>query len=422
MIISFNTKGLFAKIFITLAFAMGIAFIAAMLFFKLYYKLDDTIIKREKESLRALVPTIRELIELPIDEKNLESIANKYKIKILVTEGKTMWKSHHKIPPFAFKRSKNLKESPFPLSRFKIGSHQVTLVPNEKFLPKIPTQKNKVLFNFIIFIVLIIALTMVVIRKVLIPIKKLDAAVQQVADGNLETKLTPLGISEFDRLVETFNLMTIKIKDMLESRNQLLIDVAHELRTPLTRSKLALEFIPDSDEKKQIKEDIVDLEKIISSILESERFGNKDLLLLEDFNIEALINDLQKKFPFLKIESSENYSINGDYERLKLLFKNLIENAVKYSVDENKTRIELRYGRDNVGKYIQIKDNGIGVKKENLKNIFEPFYRADPSRNKAIEGHGLGLYMCQKIIKAHGGHIEFESVFGQGSLVTVYFK
>lgn len=418
MIISLNTKGLFAKTFATLAAVMIIFFVASMLFFKFYYRMDDNIIKREIESLRTLSPTIKELIEVPIDEKNLEQIANKYKIKIVVTEGKTTWKSHHKVPPFVYKRAKNKQFHNFPMNRFKKDNFQVTIVPNEKFIPRPPSQKNRAIFNFIIFIVLFISFCVIVINKVLVPIKKLDEAVKKVADGDLDTTLNPLGISEFDRLVVTFNLMTKKIKDMLESRNQLLIDVAHELRTPLTRSKLALEFIEESEEKSQIKEDIADLEKIISSILESERFGNKDLLLLGDFKIKTLIDDLKNKFPFIKVAEGENFDLNGDYERLKLLFKNLIENAVKYSSFENKERIEVIYGTDKNGKFVSIKDNGIGVKKENLKNLFEPFYRVDPSRNKKIDGQGLGLYMCHKIVKAHGATIDFESTFGQGSIVT----
>lgn len=419
MIISLNTKGLFAKTLATLVAVMIIFFVASMLFFKIYYRIDDNVIKREIESLKAVAPTVVELIETPIDEKNLESIANKYKVKIVVSEGKTTWKSHHKIPPFVYKRSKGIKDFDFPMVRLKKESFLVTIVPNEKFIPRPPSQKNRAIFNFVIFIVLLISFCLVVINKVLVPIKKLDEAVKKVADGDLDTTLNPVGISEFDRLVSTFNDMTLKIKGMLESRNQLLIDVAHELRTPLTRSKLALEFIPNSDEKLQIKEDIMELEKIISSILESERFGNKDLLLLGDFKIKTLVEDLKNKFPFLKIVEGENFELNGDYERLKLLFKNLIENSIKYSSLENKERIELIFGKDDQGKFISIKDNGIGVKKEDLKNLFEPFYRADPSRNKKIDGQGLGLYMCHKIAKAHGATIDFESTFGQGSKVTV---
>jgi signal transduction histidine kinase len=255
------------------------------------------------------------------------------------------------------------------------------------------------------------------LRRLFKPLKELSSAVEQIGDGNYDVKVPVSRKDELGELAESINEMTGKISSSIKAKEQLLIDVSHELRSPLTRIKLGLEV---GSAKEKIEEDINEMERMVTGLLESYRsdsaFTN---LKLAKVNIVELLEDTISEYDLVErlklIKPSNEIYVNADFEKLQIVFRNLIDNALKYSNDS--VEIEAREQSGNAR--IIFKDRGSGISEEDLKNIFEPFYRADPSRSRRTGGFGLGLSICKKIIDAHNGEILINSRINEGTEVIL---
>lgn len=223
------------------------------------------------------------------------------------------------------------------------------------------------------------------------------------------------------------------------SRREFVANVSHELRTPLTTIKGCAETLLNSvDENDFDKETFANFLNIINN--ESDRMTRlvKDLLVLsrldyskkgvkkEKFDLSALVENVVSKQSInakaahltLTYEplSSELY-FNGDRDAIEQVLVNIINNAIKYTGSDGKIYVTSGKMYDNV--YIKIKDNGIGIPKEDLPHIFERFYRVDKARSREKGGTGLGLAISHDIIAAHGGNIKIDSIYGAGTEVVI---
>ena len=285
----------------------------------------------------------------------------------------------------------------------------------------------------VLVILLVILLTLVFvfaylsIRWILKPIKWLTEGVEQVSKGNLNYQVPIRKMDDLGELTESFNSMTRRIAEMIHAKEQLLLDVSHEIRSPLTRIKVALEFVPDGNTKKSIREDLSEVEKMIMEILETERLNSDHgKLYLKKANVSVIIKevlqDFQNRSPGVKLTSvPKGVFLNIDIDRIKTVLKNVIENSLKYSKPESQP-VEISIDEEEKAVVIRIKDYGSGIPKEELPYIFEPFYRIDKSRSKETGGYGLGMSLCKKIMEAHGGTIEINSELNIGTTVFLSFK
>jgi signal transduction histidine kinase len=231
---------------------------------------------------------------------------------------------------------------------------------------------------------------------------------------------------ELRDLAAAFNDMTDRIRDMLHTKEQLLLDVSHELRSPLTRVKVALEFLPDGKAKKSIAGDVAEMEKMINEILETARMHHLhgklklEKIFLADL-LKGVLSEFENQVPEVQVgDLPSNTAIKVDPEQIKTVFKNILSNAVKYSTsDSGPVRINVESRPPHIA--VQIADNGIGIPRDELRFVFEPFYRVDKSRTKDTGGYGLGLSLCKTIMEAHDGRIEVESEPGVGTTVTLFF-
>jgi signal transduction histidine kinase len=227
-------------------------------------------------------------------------------------------------------------------------------------------------------------------------------------------------------MANAFNDMTKCIREMLQARGQLLLDVSHELRSPLTRLKVALEFLPNSEVKENIREDVDEMEMMVREILETARLADKHGRLdIQPVNVAELICKTAAGFenrPLCICLDSipDEIIIDADANLARTVLKNILNNALKYSGPSNKP-VTIHVDRKNEFVVIRIRDNGIGIPKEDLPYIFEPFYRVDKSRSKDTGGYGLGLSLCKTIMEAHGGKIEIESAPASGTRVSLFF-
>lgn len=265
------------------------------------------------------------------------------------------------------------------------------------------------------------------IRWILRPVRWLDEGVRQVSRGNLKHRVPVRRSDELRDLAEAFNDMTDRIRNMLHTKEQLLLDVSHELRSPLTRVRVALEFLPEGKARDSIADDVSEMEKMINEILETARrhhlHGN---LKLQPTNLETLLDTILAEFrkqpPGVQMDDfPEPLVMNIDPRQIKTVLQNIIANGIKFS-DADSHPVQISVKPQPHQTVVRIADNGIGIPEEELSFIFEPFYRVDKSRAKDTGGYGLGLSLCKTIMEAHNGKIEIVSQPGEGTTVSLIFS
>lgn len=287
-------------------------------------------------------------------------------------------------------------------------------------------QIQKVLIILICLFTLVLIMAYLVLRRILKPIRWLTEGVTQVGDGNLEHRVPEKRADEFRDLAEAFNDMVARIRKAMHAREQLLLDVSHELRSPLTRLKIGLEMLPEGSKKESLREDILEMEKMITDILEAARMQHDaGSLNLQSVDLAILIQELGRDFenqlPGLVVRGAlAETVIRADYEKAGIALRNVIDNAMKYSRKSDQP-VELSLAEKLGYAVIRILDHGIGIPAEDRPYIFEPFYRADKSRTRKTGGYGLGLSMCKTIMAAHGGRIDISSTPNQGTTVSLSF-
>lgn len=289
-------------------------------------------------------------------------------------------------------------------------------------------QSHKLLFGGLVTIVIIIFfIALIVMHHYLSPIIELTNGVNEIRKGELDHKIPVKSNDELGQLANAFNKMSTGIKQMIQSKEQLLYDVSHELRTPLTNSKLALEMLPDSKEKLSVKEDLGEMEAMINELLESARLNSSAFELhIEPINVKELIRKTISRYfkenHRIKLSPiSPDLTINIDEPRIITVLKNLIDNSLKYSsLNEESVEIDV-INRENQ-LVIQVEDSGPGIPEEKLPYIFEPFYKTDNSRTKQIKGYGLGLHLCKRIMDLHDASLKvLNKKNGTGTLAQAIF-
>jgi len=332
---------------------------------------------------------------------------------------KAHWRSWSKNPAISIGRyhGHHFVEIDHDLGRFVFGL--------DKNLEMDP-EKGRLVVILLSLLTLIFVGAFLSIRWILKPVRWLDEGVREVSRGNLKHRVPVKRSDELRDLAEAFNDMTDRIRNMLHTKEQLLLDVSHELRSPLTRVKVALEFLPAGKARDSIADDISEMEKMINEILETARMHHlhadlkrqpTDLVTL----LKAILPDYQDQHPGVRLDDlPKTLVINIDPGQIKTVLKNIISNATKFSeADSGPVRIAVNSEPHHV--VVQIADRGIGIPVEELSFVFEPFYRVDKSRSKDTGGYGLGLSLCKTIMDAHNGKIEITSQPGEGTTVSLFF-
>ena len=264
-----------------------------------------------------------------------------------------------------------------------------------------------------------------ILRKQLKPIKALHEGVRAIGEGNLDYEIKTNSVDELGQLALSFNHMTRRIRESLQARDQLLLDVSHELRSPLTRMLVALEFLKDDKTRQTLHRNIKHMEAMVTEILETERLNSSyGGLQHEPVNILDLLMDTCRNYqdqkPGVVLHCSpEDLIVRLDPTRVTTVLNNLLSNATRHS--NAKDPIEVTCSREQGKVLVKVQDYGSGIPKDDLPHIFEPFYRVDKSRSKQTGGYGLGMSVCKKIMEAHGGQIDVTSQPNKGTCVLLTF-
>jgi signal transduction histidine kinase len=246
-------------------------------------------------------------------------------------------------------------------------------------------------------------------RRLLRPVQLLDQGVQRLSTGDLNVTVPVVTHNEFGALTDAFNTMVGRVKQMIQARDQLLLDVSHELRSPLTRLKVALALQPEDEHRAGMLGDLNEMEAMISELLELERLREGRGIRRERQDLMSLLRELAEAYqngsPGIRVlGAGSSIPLDLDREKIKTVLRNLLENARKFSPPESKP-IEIEAKEEAGTIIVSVRDDGPGIPEADLPNLFEPFYRVDRSRSRKTGGYGLGLSICKRIMEAHGGSI-----------------
>ena len=279
-----------------------------------------------------------------------------------------------------------------------------------------------VLYTGVALASIVLFLNYFMVNKLLDPVRLLRKGAERIRLGDLSFRVKSNRQDELGELTDSINHMADSLQSMLEAKRQLLLAISHELRTPITKAKLRLEFMPHSNEKDQLKEDIQEIELLITDLIEAERLNEEHAVLsAEPTPIAAFVEGVCEQFESypggVELElPSEDREVVIDNLRVRLLITNLVNNAIRHG-EGNPITVRVNFSSDFV--HLEVEDSGEGIAAEHLSQISEPFYRADSSRQRNTGGFGLGLYLCRLIAQAHGGELIIQSQLGKGTYIKV---
>ena len=306
---------------------------------------------------------------------------------------------------------------------------------------------NKRFLSFLAIAMIVILIltsaiiTMWVNNDIYRPIKELSYAMQRIAGGDFDYRLSGAGESEIGQLYGNYEQMRLQLKENAEEKfenekksKELVSNISHDLKTPITSIKGYVEGImdgvADTPEKmdkyiKTIYNKANDMDVLINELttysgIDSNKIPyHFHILNISDYFsdcIEEVGLDLEQKNIHLNYTNlvSADTCIVADPEQLKKVINNIISNSVKYMGHDN-GEIDIRILDETESVKIEIEDNGKGIAAKDIGNIFERFYRTDFSRNSLQGGSGIGLSIVKKIIEDHGGYVWATSREGEGT-------
>ena len=292
---------------------------------------------------------------------------------------------------------------------------------------------NKIILG--IGVLLILASTVIgfiISRSITRPINKLMTKAKYISKGEYDKKIEiNTDILEINDLINSINNLSQSIKEQENIRKRLTGDISHELKTPLTNIQSHLEAMidgiwePTEERLLSVKEEAERLSSLVSDMQKLNKYDESSIKLKKDnVNISDIICFVIFQFSNLakskniKIEyEKKNINLYCDKDKITQALVNILSNAIRYSNEGSTIFIEERLKDNKV--IISIEDQGIGISEEDLKYVFERFYRADKSRTRATGGTGIGLTIVKSIVSSHGGEVKLESKLGEGSKFTI---
>lgn len=325
-----------------------------------------------------------------------------------------------------------------------------------QFEQEIQETKEAFLLRSVIATTIIILLSSVctyfLTKKTLTPLQKLTSEVSQIQAQNLSTQLAvPNSKDEIAQLTSSFNEMLTRLDNAFSTQKQFSANAAHELRTPLAVLQTNLEVFekkqePEMVEYRQlftmIKEQTARLSQLVGTLLDMTNL--KSVPRTDHVSLEELVDEVfcdldpvaEKAGISIHFDDSSSQdlytdvhtpdasalnnnilNITGSYVLLYRAVYNLVENAIKYNRPNGSVTVSVK--EKNGQAMILVKDTGIGISPENQKKIFDPFFRVDKSRSRAMGGAGLGLALVDSIAREHGGSVKVLESNEKGSIIAL---
>ncbi len=284
-------------------------------------------------------------------------------------------------------------------------------------------------------IILVIVLGFVLSGILVKPLARVTRSIEDLTDGFQNDEIAVNDYTETELITEAFNKMVARMRVLDESRQEFVSNVSHELKTPMTSMKVLADSlvgqqgVPE-ELYQEFMQDItaeIDREnKIITDLLSLVKMDKKSSdVNIVHMDINQLMEDIMKRLrPIankrkidLILDSFRPVEADVDEVKFTLAISNLVENGIKYNVDEGWVRVTL--DADHKDFFVTVADSGLGIPADSLERIFERFYRVDKSHSREIGGTGLGLAITRSAVVMHHGTIKVASKEGQGTTFTV---
>ena len=311
------------------------------------------------------------------------------------------------------------------------------------------TDLNAELFRIIaealaVGLVIAVLLSLLLAKTMVTPIQSLTKAAEKVAAGDFSESVENDAKDEIGVLSRTFNDMAGQLERNIEDlqnseqmRKEFVANVSHELRTPVTSIRSYAETLCDAGgtmdpaTEQRFLEVIVResdrMTKIVQDLLTLSRFDAGSIAFdFKEFSFEQSVQDVYNAQLLEAQKHNHNFGIQftgpiplirGDRARIEQVLINMISNAIKYTPDGGRIRVTAGTKGDTV--WCTVRDNGIGIPKQDQNRVFERFYRVDKARSRESGGTGLGLSIAYEIVQRHDGTIALQSQKGKGTAITV---
>lgn len=404
-----------------------------------------------KDNQDEITSKIKNLIENFTDYDNIIVVGLNYDGEILTTSNKMPIEKEYSFLKDCAKES--FKEATFKKIRLKNNKDYVLT-----YSIKLPVVKNEIstviyisslkkieliirnimiitIFLSLLILILIIISGMFFIKNFVNPVREVNLAIKEIAKGNLKYKIKKSYHYEIKDLCNSINFMANEISNSEYLKNEFISSVSHELRTPLTAIQGWSETILNTKEKNKeilnkgmtiIYKEVLRLAEMVEELLDFSKIQNGHFILKkEKMDIFAELEEAVLMYSDIALKEGKTLIYNeqkaipvilGDKNRIRQVFINIIDNAVKYSEPGSSVTINTSVTEKKVE--ISVKDTGCGISKKDLSHITEKFFKAQPTK----KGSGIGLSIVKEIVEKHDGTITFESVLEKGTTVNVEFN
>ena len=280
--------------------------------------------------------------------------------------------------------------------------HSAARVRTRNILPPLALLIETVLIYIGVMIPLLL-----VIRQISKPLRQLNQRLEHAGLASGAPPLEPQGPNDIRSLIDSFNAAEQRVSAMLTEKDVMLGAIGHDLKTPLASLRVRIESVEDEDERAKMAATVDEMVHILDDILILARLGKSaEALVLTDVSalVEMVANELDGEDRLMVVESIEKCRATVRPVLLRRALRNLMGNALQYG-----GKAQIMTVCDGSQLSITIDDQGPGLAPEQLTDLFEPFARAESSRNRASGGSGLGLTIARAIARAHGGDVVLEN-------------
>lgn len=314
---------------------------------------------------------------------------------------------------------------------YKVNGYVVIHYPVYKIIESSNSFLNICYIMLVILFLLSLIILIFFTEMVYIPLRRITEATEQYASGNMHYEFSVESEDEIGYLAATLNYMAGEIARAEDDQKKFVANVSHDFRSPLTSIHGYLEAMIDGTIPAELHEKYLTivlnetdrLTKLTNSLLVLNNLNTKGMLLdITDFDINAVIRSVAATFEGICVKKSlsielvftgSSMMVSADKGKIEQVLYNLTDNAIKFSHQGSEIKIETTEKRNKI--FVSVKDSGIGIPKDDIKNIWDRFYKSDLSRGKDKKGTGLGLSITKEIVQAHKEHINVISTEGVGT-------
>ncbi|MCT4641856.1 MAG: HAMP domain-containing histidine kinase [Bacteriovoracaceae bacterium] len=395
-----KSRSLFAQLLFV--FFTAAVFIAIGIFLSFHYLAN----RPYKESFEKNIITYTNLIadKIRFDPLARVKIESNSGIKIYSTpiQMRRLLKQEKKL---RFKRISNFVSVTKPGAKFFVRYDNgfdtfIMKIKDQNYYP----EKLDAIFVALLLVVFIILFTYYKVQKIFNPLKEIQKITKEYGEGRFDQQIPNIHPGQLNDLINSINTMSTKIKDMLDSKRDLLLAIGHEIKTPLARLRMQTEMCSDKSNQSMIK-NINEINSIIDTLLEAEKVANHKNLIMQEVAMEEFLNSYSKDNVKVSL-NFDNLVMFIDPVRIDLVIKNIIHNSAKYAPGSD---VDIKATLEDDQLLIELRDYGKGVNDEKLHKLTDAFYRPDDSRCRNTGGVGLGLHLVNNVITSHKGTVSFKN-------------